>query len=175
MATGSIPYPGLRLASTFLRAPRKRRSCSRNKRAPFFPTSQEYFAMCSAWPAYSAARPRAHPTYFAITVCAPSMALLLLVLCPRTSDERFPRQLEVLLSDFGFSSRLSEIDDETIRRCAAVDEGGASKPLEYWGAEGERFARYIFDGIYVFFYVCVLFWDRCITGPHARPSPSSVR
>ncbi|CAM9661541.1 unnamed protein product, partial [Laminaria digitata] len=43
-----------------------------------------------------------------------------------TLDERFPKQLEVLLSDFGFSSRLSEIDDETIRRASS---SGATTPF----------------------------------------------
>eukprot|EP00903_Cladosiphon_okamuranus_P015363 g14189.t1 len=43
-----------------------------------------------------------------------------------TLDERYPRQLEVLLSDFGFASRLSEIDDETIRRASS---SGATSPF----------------------------------------------
>eukprot|EP00904_Undaria_pinnatifida_P003714 jgi/Undpi1/13343/HiC_scaffold_8.g03002.m1 len=43
-----------------------------------------------------------------------------------TLDERYPKQLEVLLSDFGFSSRLSEIDDETIRRASS---SGATTPF----------------------------------------------
>eukprot|EP00752_Nemacystus_decipiens_P006660 g5987.t2 len=43
-----------------------------------------------------------------------------------TLDERYPRQLEVLLSDFGFASRLSEIDDETIRRASS---SGANSPF----------------------------------------------
>ncbi|CBN77912.1 ATP binding protein, putative [Ectocarpus siliculosus] len=43
-----------------------------------------------------------------------------------TLDERYPRQLEVLLSDFGFATRLSEIDDETIRRASSA---GATSPL----------------------------------------------
>ncbi|CAN0000646.1 unnamed protein product, partial [Scytosiphon promiscuus] len=43
-----------------------------------------------------------------------------------TLDERYPKQLEVLLSDFGFSCRLSEIDDETIRRASS---SGAASPF----------------------------------------------
>ncbi|CAN0478445.1 unnamed protein product, partial [Ectocarpus sp. 12 AP-2014] len=43
-----------------------------------------------------------------------------------TLDERYPRQLEVLLSDFGFATRLSEIDDETIRRASL---SGATSPF----------------------------------------------
>ncbi|CAM9195850.1 unnamed protein product [Ascophyllum nodosum] len=43
-----------------------------------------------------------------------------------TLDERFSRQLEVLLADFGFACRLSEIDDETIRRASS---SGATSPF----------------------------------------------
>lgn len=43
-----------------------------------------------------------------------------------TLDERYPNQLEVLLSDFGFSSRLSDIDDEAIQRAS---KAGATTPL----------------------------------------------